>query len=91
MSLVKNITSSVPENVRNTQEFRVFVAIIRQKDLRSIIGIKAYVDSEIKNCQDWINANKTANTSGTKNRWLSAHASHLDFLRTVKSKILKYL
>ncbi len=88
MAFIDTLKKKVPDDIQHTPEFKTLRALIRQQDIRSSVGLRSYVTSDIERCQAELKNHKGGST---KNRLRVRCAKKLDFLRLIKNKVLRYL
>ena len=89
MALIDTLRKKVPEDIQYTPEFNTLRALIRSEDIRSAIGLRSYITSEIDRCQAELK--KLSKGPETKNRLRVRCAKKLDFLKVIRTKVLRYL
>jgi len=88
MAFKDTLKKKVPEDIQYTPEFKTLLALIRKEDIKSAIGLRSYVTNEIKRCQEQL---KSLRNGSTKNRHRVLCAKKIDFLKIIKTKVLRYL
>ena len=85
------VNKKVPDYVKGTPEFKVFRALIKKEDIRGPASLAKYLDTNITKLKTDIKLLSKSNREGTNTRRLRPMTKKLDFLKLVKTKILKYL
>jgi len=89
MTFINTLKKKVPDYIRHTPEFKTLRTLIRSEDIRSAIGLRSYISSEIDRCQK--DLKKLVKDNSTKNHLRVRCAKKLDFLHVIKQKVLRYL
>ena len=88
MAFIDTLKKNVPEDIRQTPEFKTLRALLKSENIRSAVGLRSYISAEIKRCQEDL---KKLRNGSTKNRLRVRCAKKLDFLKIIKNKVLRYL
>ena len=91
MPFKDELKDKIPEDIQYTPEFKVFLKWVKQKNIQDITQLRHFINEEIKSHQTSLNACKRLSVEGTMNRKMLHHSKRLDFWRTIKKHILKYL
>lgn len=90
MSFKDVLTAKVPDFVKNSPEWTVFLRWLSQNDITSNAQLNSVLNAQIQDCQLALNKSMSSSFQGTNNRVDHALAKKLDFLKLVKTKIMKY-
>ena len=90
MAVKEDLKAKVPDFVKATPEWPVFLRWISQKKIASRAQLKFELVQDIKDCQKKL-SEFAKSREGTNARVLRASAKKLDFLKLVRDKITKYL
>ena len=90
MSVKEDLKVKVPDFVKDTPEWPVFLKWITQKKIATRAQLKFELEQDIKECQKKVNE-FAKSREGTNARVLRAWAKKLDFLKLSRDKITKYL
>jgi hypothetical protein len=90
MTVKEDLKEKVPDFVKTTPEWPVFLKWISQNKIRTRSQLKFELNQDIRDCQKKL-ANFAQSREGTNNRILRACAKKLDFLKLARDKIVKYL
>ena len=90
MTVKEDLRAKVPDFVKSTPEWPVFLKWISQKKITSRSQLKFELNQEIKDCQQNVK-DFARSREGTNARVLRAFAKKLDFLKLARDKIVKYL
>ncbi len=88
--MVKEVLkASVPDFVKDTPEWPVFLKWITQKKVKTSAQLKSVLNAEIKDCESMLKKLMPGSREGTNTRVVRQCAKKLDFLRLVNEKIVK--
>ena len=85
------LKKAVPDFVKQTPEWIVFLRWISQNKVRTRDQLKKKLSDEIKKCQKQLKTDMKTSVSGTKTRIVRQCAKKLSFLKLARDKIVKYL
>ena len=89
MAFIDTLKRKVPDDIQHTPEFKTLRALIKKEDIRSAVGLKSFITSEINRCQKEMN--NISKGPETKNRLRVLCAKKIDFLKIIKQKVLRYI
>jgi len=90
MTVKEDLKAKVPDFVKETPEWPVFLKWVSQKKIASRAQLKFELNQEIKDCQQKVK-DFAKSREGTNARVLRSCARKLDFLHLARDKIVKYL
>ena len=90
MTVKEDLKAKVPDFVKETPEWPVFLKWVSQKKITSRAQLRFELAEEIKDCQKKL-GDFAKSREGTNARVLRACAKKLDFLKLARDKITKYL
>ncbi|MBW3016663.1 hypothetical protein KY309_03580 [Candidatus Woesearchaeota archaeon] len=91
MAVKEVLKESVPDFVKQTPEWPVFLRWISQRNIKTKAQLKSVLNAEIKDNQKKLESFSKPRTAGTNSRVLRPAAKRLDFLKVCRDRILKYL
>ena len=90
MTVKEDLKAKVPDFVKDTPEWPVFLKWISQNKIQTRSQLKFELNQDIKDCQEKL-VEFAKSREGTNARVLRACAKKLDFLKLARDKIAKYL
>ena len=91
MAIKADLEKKIPDSVKLTPEWSVFLSWMRDNEIESRDQLKAVLDAQIKYHQDFVTKNLEGSREGTNARKVRESAKTLNFLRHAKEKIVKYV
>jgi len=91
MPVKEDLKKKVPDFVKETPEWTVFLRWISQRKITTRTQLKSKIDTEIKECQELMKTSMKSMRGGTNTRIVRSCAKKLDFLKLAKNKIIKYI
>jgi len=91
MAVKDDLKESVPDFVKRTPEWSVFLKWISQNNVKTEAQLKKKLKDQIKDCQALLNTRMKDSRSGTNNRIVRQCAKKLKFLKLSRDKIAKYV
>jgi len=91
MAIKADLEKKVPDFVKNTTEWSVFLHWISQNEIETRDQLIAVLNAQIKFYQDFVTKNLEGSREGTNARKVRESAQTLSFLKLAKEKIVKYL
>ena len=91
MSVKEDLKKKVPDFVKSTPEWSVFLKWISQKKVKTAAQLKSTLNAEIKECETVMKKRMRESRLGTSTRIVRRCAKELDFLKLARNKIVKYL
>ena len=89
MPIKEVLTGKVPDFVKDTPEWPVFLKWISENKIQTLGQLKSVLNAEIKDCQESLNKNMAGSREGTNTRVVRQSAKKLGFLRLVQEAIVK--
>lgn len=90
MSVKDDLKKSVPDYVKKTAEWSVFLRWLSQNEVKTRSQLKSVLNAEIKDCQAKLNKAMSDMHRGTNTRITRQCAKKLDFLKVCRDRIAKY-
>ncbi len=90
MAVKEDLKAKVPEFVKNSPEWTVFLRWISQNDVKTRAQLKSVLSAQIKDYDEKLKF-YAKSREGRNARVLRPAAKRLDFLKLCRDKIVKYL
>ena len=90
MTVKEELKGKVPDYVKDTPEWPVFLKWISQEKVKTVAQLKSVLNAEIKECDKKLKL-FAKSREGTNARVLRSCAKKLDFLQLARDRIVKYL
>ncbi|MEM3154003.1 MAG: hypothetical protein QW165_00345 [Candidatus Woesearchaeota archaeon] len=91
MAVKDDLLKKVPDFVKATPEWTVFLKWLSQNEIETRDQLIAVLNEQIKFYQDFVTKNQEGSREGTNTRKVREYAKTLDFLKLAKEKIVKYV
>ncbi len=89
MPIKEVLNGKVPDFVKETPEWTVFLKWVSENKIQSADQLKSVLNAEIDDCQESLNKNMSASSLGTNTRVVRQCAKKLGFLKLVQEDIVK--
>lgn len=89
MPIKEVLNGKVPDFVKETPEWTVFLKWVSENKIQSADQLKSVLNAEIKDCQESLNKNMAGSREGTNTRVVRQCAKKLSFLKLVQEDIVK--
>lgn len=91
MAVKDDLKKRVPDFVKASPEWPVFLRWVAQRDVKTSSQLLSVLKNEISDCQEKLKTGLSTSKLGTANRLNVRYAKKLDFLKVCRDKIAKYL
>ena len=91
MAIKDDLAKKVPDFVKTTPEWHVFLTWISQNEIETRAQLIAVLNEQIKFYQNFVTNNLEGSREGTNARKVRQSAQQLNFLRLAREKIVKYV
>ncbi len=91
MAIKAELEDKVPDSMKATPEWTVFLAWMKENEIETRDQLVAVLDAQIRFYQDFVTKNLEGSREGTNARKVRESAKTLNFLRLAKEKIVKYV
>ncbi len=89
MPIKEVLNGKVPDFVKETPEWPVFLKWVSENKIQSAAQLKSVLNAEIKECQESLNKNMASSREGTNTRVVRQSAKKLSFLKLVQEDVVK--
>ncbi len=91
MAIKDDLVKKVPDFVKTTPEWLVFLAWMKQNEIETRDQLIAVLNEQVKFYQNFVTKNLEGSREGTNARKVRESAKTLNFLKHAREKIVKYV
>jgi len=91
MAIKDDLVKKVPDSVKTTPEWSVFLAWMKQNEIETRDQLIAVLNEQVKFYQNFVTKNLEGSREGTNARKVREYAQTLNFLKLAREKIVKYV